>query len=76
VTLDVWLSYSAGSGAGTSSSAAAGNVNTNGPALPSQVGGGSGVSLSKNGASHEWHEVKALVFGLKGLASTRRVVWS
>lgn len=25
---------------------------------------------------HEWHEVKALVFGLKGLASTRRVVWS
>ena len=30
----------------------------------------------EKGASHEWHEVKALVFGLKGLASTRRVVWS
>jgi len=30
----------------------------------------------EKGDSHEWHEVKALVFGLKGLASTRRVVWS
>ena len=46
MTLDVWLSYYAGSGAGTLLSAAAGNVNTNGPALPSQVGGGSGGSLS------------------------------
>jgi hypothetical protein len=31
---------------------------------------------AEKGDSHEWHEVKALVFGLKGLASTRRVVWS
>jgi len=32
--------------------------------------------LPRFGGCHEWHEVKALVFGLKGLASTRRVVWS
>jgi len=33
-------------------------------------------ALPRFGGWHEWHEVKALVFGLKGLASTRRVVWS
>jgi hypothetical protein len=33
-------------------------------------------SFSRFGGWHEWHEVKALVVGLKGLASTRRVVWS
>ena len=38
---DLWLSYSAGSGVGASSSGSAGAVNTNGPALSSQVGGGS-----------------------------------
>jgi len=40
---DLWLSYYAGSGAGTSSSGSAGAVKTNGPALSSQVGGGSGA---------------------------------
>jgi len=34
------------------------------------------VGKSEKEATDEWHEVKALVFGLKGLASTRRVVWS
>ena len=32
--------------------------------------------LRRFGGWHEWHEVKALVVGLKGLASTRLVVWS
>ena len=30
----------------------------------------------RKGDAAEWHEVKALVVGLKGLASTRLVVWS
>ena len=38
---DFWLSYGAGSGAGTSTFSSTGAVNTNGPALSSQVGGGS-----------------------------------
>ena len=42
---EFWLSYRAGSGAGTSSSGSAGTLNTNGPALSSQVGG-SGDSQS------------------------------
>lgn len=46
---EFWLSYRAGSGAGTSSSGSAGTLNTNGPALSSQVGGGSGGSPSAPG---------------------------
>ena len=37
---DLWLSYGAGSGAGTSTFSSTGAVNTNGPALSSQIGGG------------------------------------
>ena len=43
---EFWLSYRAGSGAGTSPSGSAGTLNTNGPALASQVGGGSVGSQS------------------------------
>ena len=47
----LWLPSTAGSGAGTSSSGSAGTVNTNGPALSSQLAGGSGGSQSAPAAA-------------------------
>ena len=35
-----------------------------------------GMAGGEKGVRTEWHEVKALVVDLKGLASTRLVVWS
>ena len=46
---DLWLSYSAGSGAGGSTSGSTGGLSTNGPALSSQYTGGSGVGGQGNG---------------------------
>ena len=46
---DLWLSFSAGSGAGGSTSGSDGGLSTNGPALSSQYNGGSGVGGQGNG---------------------------
>jgi hypothetical protein len=46
---DLWLSYSAGSGAGGTTSGSSGGVSTDGPALSSQYNGGSGVGRQGNG---------------------------
>ena len=46
---DLWDSFSAGSGAGGSTSDSTGGVSTNGPALSSQYTGGSGVGGQGNG---------------------------
>ena len=46
---DLWLAYSAGSGAGGTTSGSDGGVSTDGPALSSQYTGGSGVGGQGNG---------------------------
>ena len=46
---DLWLAYSAGSGAGGTTSGSDGGVSTDGPALSSQYNGGSGVGGQGNG---------------------------
>ena len=46
---DLWLAYSAGSGAGGSKSGSTGGVSTDGPALSSQYNGGSGAGGQGNG---------------------------
>jgi len=81
----LWLPSTAGSGAGTSSSGSAGTVNTNGPALSSQVCGGSraggqgtsgGTSSPTQGENNLWLSSSAgsgagtLSSGTTGTANT------